>query len=169
MTDHDPFAAHEEAQQPEPAETPKPKSVGTVSVDVKPNLLPLDNGSVTMTFKGGAGFEAPWIVIHATDLEDAHRQVSEEAALLASLMERVQKAGAHFASNGPANTGRGGNTGGVSAPPQGATEAPAWAPPKPHADFVYKTGLSAKNGKTWHAWMPPEKGDSRDAKFFYPN
>lgn len=172
MTVTDPFAAApaEEAQQPEP------KSDGIVSLSqakidmgYKPAVAAPSDGKVVLTFKGGTGFDAPWIVIHAADLEDAHRQVSEEAALLASLMERVGKAGAHFASNGPANTGRGGNTGGASSAPQGATEAPAWAPPKPHADFVYKTGVSAKNGKTWHAWMPPEKGDSRDAKFFYPN
>lgn len=151
------------------AQSPPPPSVGAVTVDVKPNILPASEGKVVLTFKGGTGFDAPWIVIHAADLEDAHRQITEEAPLLADLMARVQIAGAHFAANGSTSSGRGGNTGAASNAPQGAAQAPAWAPPKPFDDFVYKTGISAKNGKVWHAWMPPEKGDSRDAKFFYPN
>lgn len=146
------------------ASEPK-KSVGTVSVDVKPNVLPIDNGRLTLTFKGGTGFDAPWIVVHAVDLDDALKYVSTDAGKLADLMTRVQAAGSHFASNGPVNTGRGGNTGEPSAPPQGATEAPSWAPPKHQPDAIYKTGVS-KAGKTWHAWMAPEKGQY-EPKFFY--
>jgi hypothetical protein len=70
------------------------------------------------------------------------------------------------AAPAPANNGGGRPQ---SAAPQGATDAPAWAPPKPFDDFVYKTGVSKKNGKVWHAWMPPQQGDLREAKFFYPN
>lgn len=166
MTDHDPFASApaEEAQQPEAATY---SSGGAITVDVKPNIVPPSEGKVVLTFKGGTGFEAPWIVIHATDLEDAHRQVSEEAALLASLMDRVQKAGSHFAASGPVNTGRGGNTGSPSSPPQGATSAPAWAPAPHQPDAVYKTGVSAASGKVWHAWMSPQKG-GYEPLFFYP-
>lgn len=157
------------ASAPSEPETPT-KSVGTVSVDVKPNFTggwPVSEGKVVLTFKGGTGFEAPWIVIHAADLEDAHRQVTEEAALLASLMDRVQKAGSHFAASGPVNTGRGGNTGSPSSPPQGATSAPAWAPAPHQPDAVYKTGVSAASGKVWHAWMSPQKG-GYEPLFFYP-
>lgn len=126
---------------------------------------PPSEGKVVVTLKGGTGFDAPWIVLHADDAADALGQLDET---MIALMERAQKAAKHFGS-----LGGGGNTSGgrpvAQGQPQGSVEAPAWAPPKPYDDFIYKTGVSAKNGKTWHAWMPPEKGDSRPAKFFYPN
>lgn len=175
MTEYDPFDApvsDEPTLATNSTISPwedNPKSADSFSVDVKPNLLPIDAGKVVLTFKGGTGFDAPWIVIHATDLQDAYNQTTgENATLLASVMSQVHKAGAHFTSNGPVNTGRGGNTGARSNAPQGATEAPSYAPPKPFDDFVYKSGVS-KAGKAWEAWMPPQKGDTREPKFFYKN
>lgn len=169
----DPFAA-----QPEPAaeihvnsieDALEAKAVGTAYIDVKPRIadgFPSEN-KVTVTLKGGRDFDAPWIVIHAASVAEADAQFDSG---LASLMEKVQRAGAHFAGQAPKPAPGAPTQAAVrSAPPQGATDAPSWAPPKPFDDFVYKTGVSAKNGKTWHAWMPPSKGDSRDAKFFYQN
>lgn len=123
------------------------------------------DGKVVMTFKGGAGYDAPWVVIHAAGLQEAHDFVTgDNASLLADVMTRVQSAGRHFASLSPAKPA------GAPAPsraPQAAQEAPEWAPDKPYDDFVYKSGIG-KNGKTWHAWMPPTRQDSREALFFYP-
>lgn len=166
MTDYvDPFIEHEEAQQPaiSPITGEKTYTTGaSVAIGSPPS-----NGEVVLTFKGGTGFDAPWIVIHGADLEDAHRQVTDEAVLLASLMTQVAKAGSHFAANGSKSSTQGGNTGGRGSAPQGATEGPSWAPPKHRDDAVYKTGVS-KAGKVWHAWMSPEKG-GYDPKFFYQN
>jgi hypothetical protein len=179
MTITDPFAppAPEEAQQPAPAQAPisspwdpePKKAIGELTVDVKPNFVgfPQSDGKVVLTFKGGSGYDSPWIVVHANDLDEALRYVTEDATKVIDLMTRVQQAGKHFAGLAPAGSPS------QSAPqrsnaPQGAAEAPIWAPEKPHYDFVYKSGVSVKNGKTWHAWMPPEKSDSRDPKFFYP-
>lgn len=149
------------------ASEPK-KAAGSITVDVKPNILKPDfAGEHVVTLKGGSGFEAPWYVIHASGLDELEQLFGADANRLAALFARIQAAAAHFASNGPVNTGRGGNTGGASAPPQGATEAPSWAPAKHQPDAVYKTGVS-KAGKVWHAWMAPEKG-GYDPKFFYQN
>lgn len=124
-------------------------------------------GKVVMTFKGGAGYDAPWVVIHAAGLQEAHDfVVGENASLLAEVMTRVQSAGKHFAGLAPAKTG-GGGAATPSRAPQAAQDAPEWAPDKPFEDFVYKSGIG-KNGKQWHAWMPPTRQDSRDALFFYP-
>jgi hypothetical protein len=155
---NDPFAsAPAEAQEVPVAEAP-------VSTPSRPAVATTAEGKITVTLKGGSGFDAPWIVIHAADVDDAYSQFDQK---LADLMEKVQTAGQHFASQGKSAPGA--SVSNRNGAPQGATQAPAWAPPKPYDDFVYRTGVSAKNGKTWHAWMPPEKGDHRDPKFFYQN
>lgn len=159
----DPFATPQPAEEAQ-AETIKPPEP-SAPVATAPRPASTSEGKVVVTLKGGTGFDAPWIVIHADDAADALSQINEE---MAALMERAQTAAKHFGS-----LGGGPNTNGArpvaQGQPQGSLEAPAWAPPKPFEDFVYKTGVSAKNGRVWHAWMPPEKGDSRPAKFFYPN
>lgn len=170
MTRPDPFAnaapVADEAQAA-PAEEQKP-SVGTVHVDVKPRFpegFPQTEGKIVLTFKGGTGFDAPWIVVHATSLDDALDTVSDEG--LADLMGRVQRAGAAFAGQAPASSGN--SNGGrplQQGQPAGSVEAPPWAPPKPYDDFVYVTKVSPKTGRPWHAWMAPNKGDTRDPLFF---
>lgn len=158
---NDPFAAAptEEAQTETaapateaPASTPAPRPAGP------------SEGKLVVTLKGGSGFDAPWIVIHADDAADALSQFDDT---LAALMGKAQQAASHFTGLRPASPNSGSSPRIVSGQPQGSIDAPAWAPPKPYDDFVYKTGVSAKNGKVWHAWMPPQKGDARPAKFFY--
>lgn len=166
MTVIDPFAAApEEAQQTEAAPTP---STGTyiAGVNVIPRAsaaAPSSGVEIVMTFKEGSGFDATWNVVHASTVEEADTLLDEKFAALLTKQKRV----AEFFRGGPVAAARGGNTSGASAPPQGATEAPSWAPAKHQPDAVYKTGVS-KAGKTWHAWMAPEKG-GYDPKFFYQN
>ncbi|QGH79721.1 hypothetical protein SEA_ANON_50 [Gordonia phage Anon] len=172
----DPFAAPAPVEQAPVAEapfTPDPTPAAQPAAQVvqtKPVAPASADGKVVLTFKGGRDFDAPWIVIHADGLDEAAEFVGTKAGVLAELMTRVQAAGQHFAGQAPAKpAGGGGQRSGGGGAPQGATEAPAWAPPKPFDDFVYKSGVSKSGrnaGKTWHAWMPPQKGDGRDAVFF---
>jgi len=169
VTVADPFAAapeFDEAQAaPEPVdESPfeeppveAPKKAPAKKVAAKPAKKEntLSESKITITLKGGSGFDAPWIVIHADDLEDASRQVNDEAALLADVMERVQKAGQHFAGLGPSKPAS--SSGGAPARP--GAEAPGGTPAAPGPDWTYKTGVG-KNGKTWKAWMPPRGSDA---------
>ena len=156
MTLVDPFATTEApAETATEAPTAAPAVVNNASTGTDPKIV--------LTFKEGTGFDSSWIVVHANNVDDADALLDQK---FADLMAKTKKVAAHFrggsapsSGGAPASNGR----------PAGATEAPSWAPPKPFDDFVYKTGVSAKNGKTWHAWMPPEKGDSRPAKFFYQN
>lgn len=170
MTVTDPFAsAPEEAQQPEIVGAPKvlqgtgPWELPTVDVKPAPVVAPSSGTEIVMTFKEGSGFDATWNVVHASTVEEADAILDEKFAALLAKQKRV----AEFFRGGPVAAARGGNTSGASAPPQGATEAPSWAPAKHQPDAVYKTGVS-KAGKTWHAWMAPEKG-GYDPKFFYQN
>jgi hypothetical protein len=140
--DNDPFADVEVEAPVEPVKKAPAKKVAT-----KPSS---DREGVTVTLKGGAGFDAPWIVIHAADLADAYEQVSgDNAGVLVKLMEQTSKAAQHFSgqskSSGAAPSNRA---------PAGATEAPAGTPAAPGPDWTYKTGVG-KTGKPWKAWMPP--------------
>jgi len=119
------------------------------AVAVKPQTE--SDGKVVLTFKGGRDFDAPWIVIHANGLQEAHDfVVGENAALLAVVMERTQSAAKHFA--------------GIKAPaaaaveaaqpqraaPQGSQEAPGGAKRFcDHGEMVFKTGVAKATGKPY--------------------
>src|SRR5690554_2017518 len=53
-----------------------------------------NNAKLTVTLKGGAGYDAPWIVIYADDAADALTQLRDPN--IVELMDVVKKAGAHF-------------------------------------------------------------------------
>jgi hypothetical protein len=150
LTELDPFndvPQDEDAAEPF-TEAPAKKAAPKKAAPKKDNTS--DREGVTVTLKGGAGFDAPWIVIHASDIEDAYEQVSgDNASVLAKLMDRVRHAASHFTSLGGATTNPAGG-----APARPGNEAPAGTADAPGPDWTYKTGVG-KNGKTWKAWMPP--------------
>lgn len=167
-----PTEAPAPAPAPAPAKKAAPKkAAGTVSVDVKPNLLPLDNGKVSLTFKGGTGFDAPWVVIHASDLGDALEQVSgDNGATLAKLMERVQRAGAHFTKVAPTRPAASGATAPSAAPaqrqaaPQAAQEAPGGEKRFcSHGEMNFRSGVS-KAGKPYQAYFCSSRDRNDECK-----
>lgn len=140
MSFEDPFdnapADTEEAQQPA---APAVKVTAT-----KPAPAESD-GKVVLTFKGGRDFDAPWIVIHANGLQEAHDfVVGDNASLLSTVMERVKLAAKHFAGQPAAQAAQAG--GGGQAPsraPQGAQEAPGGEKRFcEHGEMVFKSGVS---------------------------
>ncbi|AHY27114.1 hypothetical protein PBI_PHANTASTIC_51 [Mycobacterium phage Phantastic] len=165
-----------DAPPPEaPKKAPAKKAAPKKAEPKVTNVVAASEGKVVLTFKGGTGFDAPWIVIHANDLDDALDQVTgDNAATLGALFERVQNAGQHFAglgnssgqSNGGGNRG-GGNGGGQrrSNAPREAQQPPADAPPAPGPDWVYKSGKKKNGNGTWQAWMPP-RGSNEDPVWF---
>lgn len=141
--DVDPFEGIEDSTPEPPVKKAAPKKAVSKTSS--------DREGVTVTLKGGAGFDAPWIVIHAADLEDAFEQVSgDNAGLLAKLMEQTSKAAQHFSGQ---NKGSGGAAPSSRAP-AGASEPPAGTPAAPGPDWTYKTGVG-KTGKPWKGWFPP--------------
>jgi hypothetical protein len=156
LTDIDPFAdvvaddaAVFDAPAPEaPKKTPAKKAA--------PRPESSGEGKLTVTFKGGAGFDAPWIVLHAADISDAYEQLSGDyAALLVELMGKVKKAGAFF-SGGEAKTA-------ARSAPQQAQDAPADAPDCPPG-WTYRSGVG-KTGKPYKGFFPP-RGDDTKPIFF---
>lgn len=166
MTISDPFAAKapaavDEAQaenlsSPEEnttKEAPITKNV-TVTKSAAPAAAVGADGKVVLTFKGGAGFDAPWIVIHADGIEEAYEFVSgDNATLLSQVMERTQSAAKHFAGMGSPASG-GGQRGGGGAPRTGGAPAAAQQAPGgetrhcAHGEMVFKSGVS-KAGKPY--------------------
>jgi hypothetical protein len=133
-----------------------------------------NNNGVTVTLKAGTGYEAPWIVIHASDVTDALKQV--DTGDFASLAERTVAAAEFFraAHNvktglppaapaqpaGPSWSGGGASTaqttgGGWSQQGSQQSAAPAAAPAAGkscvHGAMVYREGTSAKG--PWKAWF----------------
>lgn len=143
---------------PEDDATPKKSPVRKVTTA---KAAPPDEGKVVLTLKGGSGFDAPWIVIHANDIADAHDHLhGENATLLVEVMESLGKAADKFVEvyAGSKSSGAGRKT---ASAPSGAGEAPPGTPEAPGPGWQYKTGVNGKTGKTWRAWMPPRDSDEK--------
>lgn len=81
-----------------------------------------NNSAVTVTLKGGVGYEAPWIVIHANTEAEALARVND--VTFANLAARTAEAASFFRG---AVTGKNGFPDAKLEVQQDA--APAWAPP----------------------------------------
>jgi hypothetical protein len=168
MTITDPWAT----TTPEPEAAPEPtfKEVHPIAdfgtSDARPAVSAVPEGKLTLTFKGTGTFADRWLVAHVANPSEGLTLLKDPE--FKELLDLSKKIAVYDGSGAAVPAPQGGSTGGRQSAPQGATEAPAWAPAKPFEDFVYKSGVSKKNGKVWHAWMPPTQEDSRDPKFFYP-
>lgn len=137
-----------------------------------------DNNGITVTLKAGTGFEAPWIVIHASDVRDAISQI--DTGDFATLAERTVSAaeffrGAHNVKKGlsaqPAETSNRQDgpswsqqgSGGPAATSQGyapaqqqqqAPAAPTDAKSCVHGPMVYREAKPG-SGKSWRAYFCP--------------
>jgi hypothetical protein len=130
---------------------------------------------VTVTFKAGTGFDAPWIVIHAADIADAHAQVRDKA--LSSLMEDTAKMAEFFTSfgrpSGPRQPAAAATTNAAPAASGSETPAHQQAPGGvvkrcDHGQKIYKTGFSEKTKKTWHAFDCPTKQCDPPREWYNP-
>ena len=148
---NDPFAtetAADEAQQTTPETKPETKKK-TTSTQKKENTTVAENteGKIVVTLKGGKGYEAPWIVIHANDVADANEQLNDES--LADLIKQTKKVAEFF--NGGANTQA---DNGPKGQPQAATQAPNGQ--QPPEGYEFKSGVN-KHGKPWQGFLPIDR------------
>lgn len=135
----DPFANADEAQQTTNPTTETKKET-TVSATPSPDT----QSKIVTTLKGGAGFDAPWIVIHSDSVGEALEVLNNEN--IGDLMDAAQKAAAKFNNGKPAPAPRRGG-----GKPAGATQAPNGQ--EPPEGYTFKSGVS-KNGRAWKAFMP---------------
>lgn len=135
-----PFENAEPNNQENPATEPE-KATSKKEKTVAEN----NDGKIVVTLKGGKGYEAPWIVVHANTVEEANEQLND--AGLADLIKQTKKV-AEFFNGGPqANNGPSGQ-------PQAATQAPGGQ--EPPEGYVFKSGVG-KNGRPWKAFMPADR------------
>jgi hypothetical protein len=157
LTEVDPFADVADTSEDQGFDAPPPeapKKVPAKKVVAKPATD--SDGKVTMTFKGGAGFDAPWVVIHAADIPDAYEQLSgDNAALLVEIFGKVKKAGAFFS---------GGNGSATRPAPAAAATPPAGAPECPPG-WEFKSGTNKNTGKPWKGFFPPRGSDEKPLFF----
>ena len=137
----------------EAAEEKQSEDTNTTTTKENKNVTVQNNeGKVVVTLKGGKGYEAPWIVIHADDVEDALEQVNNKQ--LGELIDQTQKVAEYF--NGGANTQA---ANGPKGQPQAATQAPnGQTPPE---GYEFKSGVG-KNGRAWKAFMPIDRNAGLD-------
>jgi hypothetical protein len=108
-------------------------------------------GKITVTLKGGKGYEAPWIVIHGSDAADILSTMSEEN--FPKLINWTATSSQRFQE-------KCGNGGGGSTPtesngrPYTATQAPSGDKKYcKHGEMVPRSG--SKNGKPWSGHFCP--------------
>lgn len=131
--------------------TPESKETTTVT-NINNNS---DQSKVVVTLKGGSGFDAPWVVVHADDAADALNTLSDPG--MKDLIDKSQEVGQYFASQGKPAPARG-NSGGGKAP-AAATQAPNGQ--EAPAGYVFKSGIG-KTGKPWSAFMPIDRNSGLD-------
>lgn len=123
--------------------------------------------AITLTFKAGAGYDAPWVVIRADDPEQAINNLEAlgQTGLLAKVAETATELHAVYnvaaGLGGKAEKVEGtqqkaawsGRSGSRQQTQDAPTEDKAPTPQCQHGQRVYRTGT--KNGKKWEAWFCP--------------
>lgn len=130
-------------------------SVPGVGVKSNPLVVAAPEGKVTVTLKGGVGYNAPWVVIHGATVTDALNQINE--ADLAVLLERAQKATTYFAGKAdtptPTPAAQGGSQTQSGQPAASAAGQGGVVKTCAHGQMVPRAGV--KNGKTWSGYFCP--------------
>lgn len=159
----------------------------SVSTDVKEapkveNKTVVENtvvgdAKLSVTLKGGKGYQAPWIVLYGNSVEEMLGQVSNPA--LRELIDRTAEVGQYFAGKEPlaparsnnsgggynngggnrggyGNRGNYGNRGGNNGAPQQEypVEYDQFGQPICPPGWEQRSGF--KNGKPWSAYFPPK-------------
>lgn len=109
---------------------------------------------IVATLKGGSGFDAPWVVVHADTPAEAKEILDDEQ--FKEFLDLVGSVGGYFAKTGPSKPAQGGNNGAAPAPAQ---QAPNGQTPPP--GYVFKSGIG-KNGKPWKAFMAADRNSGLD-------
>lgn len=159
----DPFAADNadeaqtEIETQEPAVTETPKATPKKAAAKVIAQTETQGGRVTVTLKGGVGFNSPWIVLYGDSAAEVEAQMDPALASLAKKTAQVSK---FFQDQvGP---------GAAAAPAAAQPGRPANASSAPsgegkecsHGPMTFRSGVSAKNGKAWKGFFCPTPKDT---------
>jgi len=155
MAGFDPFEddGYEEDQAPDEAPTPRKTGKRTTTI-TKKETKPVaennnENGGLSITLKGGSGFEAPWVVLHPKDLDEAVELLGEgNREKLKEVLDNTWKAASYLQGQAPTKTSGENKSGDRYGPPQGATEHPQGKKEFcQHGEMTYKSGVSGPRAK----------------------
>ena len=99
------------------------------------------DGKISITLKGGKGYDAPWIVVSGdtvTEVEQSMLELGESRLIELTNLGSKALVGAV----------------GESSAPQSADQPVADRPQGVGADWTLREG-TGKNGKPWKGWFPP--------------
>lgn len=111
---------------------------------------------VSVTLKGGSGYDAPWVVLRAPNVATA-RQLVDDEDNLTPLLDSAAKAGQYFASLAPVPAARAASSNSDGGNGEGKSCK--------HGAMQWKSGFSAATGKAWQGWFcPTPKGTPDQCK-----
>lgn len=131
-------------------------------------------GKVVVTLKGGSGYDEPWVVIHADDLQDALKQTTDYETL-GAIMDAAQKASKKFREFRPsdptpnsASASQNGSQGRTSGKPASATDGPLGVQMCQHGKKKFWSKFDQeKNELVQIYFCPAQQGDSTKCKNQY--
>lgn len=100
------------------------------------------DGKISITLKGGKGYDAPWIVVSGDTVAEVEQSMLE---LGESRLIELTKLGSEALI---------GAVGAGAAPQGGGVQAASDRPAGVGADWTLREG-TGKNGKPWKGWFPP--------------
>ncbi len=151
---NDPWADEPAVQAP-PTTTQAPAPAKSAAVREQ---APANEG-ITVTLKGGKGYEAPWIVVHAADPASALAQLNDPT--LKDLADLTAKVGGYFAGKGAQTPAAGPSGPAPSAPTGGSRPAHQQAPGGEsrycnHGEMEFRSAVS-KAGKPYKGFFCTER------------
>ncbi|AIG78426.1 Hypothetical protein AJAP_27910 [Amycolatopsis japonica] len=171
----DPFADDETQNAPAPETTAGPWEESKAEKPATPPVVVGGDGKVVVTLKGGKEYDKPWVVIHASDIDDALGQLRHEK--IKDLLKVTQSA-ANFFTGGSGGAGasgapqqrqqsQGGGQSRQAGKPDGADGPPAGTKQEycKHGEMVFRSGFSEAKQKTWKGFFcPTPKGTPDQCK-----
>lgn len=165
--DNEPVGDEAQTEMPPPWEVSDDTNVkNTDTEEKKAKVVTVGaEGKITTTFKGGTGFEKPWVVVHAEDIEEQLGIINDPK--FAELLTRVQKASEYFQAQAPAsptqNTASGsqnGSQGRTNGKPDAATDGPLGPQHCQHGKKKFWSKFdAAKNELVQIYFCPAQQGD----------
>lgn len=169
----DPFAddapVADEVQNTTVTETNDNNDVWNDNVEVQTVTSPEGVTRISLTFKAGASFDSPWVVVEGgtvpgvlADLKGQSAEVGELFGLVANGARALQKS---YGGNAPAAPAQAPQQN--SRPPQQSAPSGESKSCK-HGDMIFRSGVSQKTGKPWKGFFcPTPKGtpDQCQAEF----
>lgn len=147
----DPWATSEPQ---EPTDSPWDTSEGPIENNKECTVQENTNSEIVVTFKQHGGYDAPWLVVHAADAEDAEKQLLEIRG--GNLLKAVSVVAGEFAgTKGAVQPAR------AQAAPQQAPQqqtprqdAPSWSDGRScsHGVMVAREGTN-KNGNPYKVYF----------------